>query len=279
MCIFFVTAPTEAPRNFAVTAINRTAIEVKWRLPPFDSRGGTILGYRLFYQLAEGEGEEEIMVNIMNNATDTYIVSNLEPDTMYRFSILAYTSVGDGPRSSTLTTATLSRKYHLSALKFKSARSCRISPNMHALTCACTHRLISRDTTWKMYCRVYNIINFLCTVFDPMISRFGFFGNGQDRVVLSAYTRGRVRIICATKNSTDAPPDWFFKNGTRIGFRNRNLKVTRSSDGTAVLRIADYRPLSYCDGGTYTCIVNATTSDHFETKDFTLVINRKLFAC
>ena len=104
------TAPTEAPRNFAVTAINRTAIEVKWRLPPFDSRGGTILGYRLFYQLAELEGEEEeIMVNIMSNATETYVVSDLEPDTMYNFSILAYTSVGDGPRSSTLTTATLSK--------------------------------------------------------------------------------------------------------------------------------------------------------------------------
>jgi hypothetical protein len=109
-----------------------------------------------------------------------------------------------------------------------------------------------------------------------MISRFGLYGNGQDRVVLSSsYRRGRVKIICATKNSTDAPPDWFFRNGTRIGFRNRNLKVTQSSDGTAVLRIADYRPLSYCDGGTYTCIVN--TTDHFETKDFTLVINCKIF--
>ena len=107
-----------------------------------------------------------------------------------------------------------------------------------------------------------------------MISRFGLYGNGEDRVVLRSYRRGRIRIICATKNSTDAPPDWFFKNGTEIGFRNQNLKVTHSSDGTAVLRIADYRPLSYCDGGTYTCIVNAS-SDHLETKDFTLIINCK----
>ena len=119
-------------------------------------------------------------------------------------------------------------------------------------------------------------INFYCTGFDPLISTFGLYGNGQDRAVLSSlYRRARVKIICATENSTYAPPDWFFKNGTRIGFRNRNLKVVRSPDGTAVLRIADYRPLSYCDGGTYTCIVNATSSDHFETKDFNLVINRK----
>ena len=54
------------------------------------------------------------MVNITNNASNTYIVSNLEPDTMYIFSVLAYTSVGDGPRSSTLTTATLRKKRHLS---------------------------------------------------------------------------------------------------------------------------------------------------------------------
>ena len=108
-----------------------------------------------------------------------------------------------------------------------------------------------------------------------MISRFGLNGNGEDRVVLNSYTRGRIRIICATKNSTDAPPDWFFENGTRIGFRNRNLKVTRSSDGTAILRIADFRSLSYCDGGTYTCIVNVSSSDHYETKNFTLIINCK----
>ena len=109
--IFYV-APTGAPRKFRVAAINRTAIEVRWRLPHFDSRGGIILGYRLFFQPAEGGGEE-IMINIMNNASDTYIISNLEPDTVYRISILAYTSVGDGPRSSTLTTATLSKKCYL----------------------------------------------------------------------------------------------------------------------------------------------------------------------
>ena len=41
------------------------------------------------------------------------------------------------------------------------------------------------------------------------------------------------------------------------------------------LQIANNRSLRYCDGGTYTCIVN-TTSSHFETKNFTLVINSKL---
>ena len=100
-------APTGAPRNLRVTAINRTAMEIQWSLPPFDSRGGIIRGYRLFIQPAEGG--EEAMINIMTNVSDTYTVGNLEPDTMYRFSMLVYTSVGDGPRSMPLTTATLSK--------------------------------------------------------------------------------------------------------------------------------------------------------------------------
>ena len=96
-----------------MTAINKTAIEVQWRLPPFDSRGGIIRGYRLFFQPVEG-GEEEL-IHITTNVSTVYIVSNLDPDTMYRFSILAYTSVGDGPRSGPLTIATLSKKCCVSA--------------------------------------------------------------------------------------------------------------------------------------------------------------------
>ena len=107
-------APTGAPRSFRVAAINRSTIIVRWRLPHFDFRGGIIRGYRLFFQPAEGGGEES-MINIMNNTSETYLVGDLEPDTMYRFSILAYTSVGDGPRSSTHTTTTLSKKCHVIA--------------------------------------------------------------------------------------------------------------------------------------------------------------------
>ena len=48
------------------------------------------------------------MINIQDNSTDVYAVSRLSVATSYRFSVLAYTSVGDRPRSIGLTIATLS---------------------------------------------------------------------------------------------------------------------------------------------------------------------------
>ena len=114
----------------------------------------------------------------------------------------------------------------------------------------------------------------LSTGFDPIITHFGYYGNGLDRYI-SSYPYDRVHIHCATSNSTHAPADWFFANGTRVGVRDRNFQAGHFTNGTAVLQIANNRSLRFCDGGTYTCIVN-TTSGHFETKNFTLVINSKL---
>ena len=102
------TAPTSAPSQFHVNVINSTSIEVLWELPPYDNRGGVINGYKLFVTPANGGSER--MINIQDNTTDVYVVSGLSVATSYRFSVLAYTSVGDGPRSIALTIATLSKK-------------------------------------------------------------------------------------------------------------------------------------------------------------------------
>ena len=88
------------------------------------------------------------------------------------------------------------------------------------------------------------------------------------------YQTNRVHIFCGTGNTTHAPADWYFSNGTRIGVRNRNFIVDYFPNGTAVLKIAETLPLNYCDGGIYTCIVNTTT--HFEMRNFSLIINGKL---
>ena len=96
--------PTLAPRDIRLIAINSTAIEVQWQHPYYFDRGGIIHGYKIFVQLTGG-GEETI-IDIQTNAT-TYIVGKLLPATLYRISVLAYTGVGDGPRSDSLTAATL----------------------------------------------------------------------------------------------------------------------------------------------------------------------------
>ena len=101
-------APTAPPRDFYVVAINRTAIEAEWDLPPFDFRGGFILGYKLFIQSTNGGAERTI--DITDNST-VYVVKGLQPATEYRLSVLAYTSVGDGPRSIHLTLSTLSKDH------------------------------------------------------------------------------------------------------------------------------------------------------------------------
>ena len=100
-------APTSAPTQFHVNAINSSSIEVLWELPPYSSRGGVILGFKLFVIPANGGTERTIDVD---NSTDVYAVSGLRSATSYRFSVLAYTSVGDGPRSIALTIATLSKQ-------------------------------------------------------------------------------------------------------------------------------------------------------------------------
>ena len=116
--------------------------------------------------------------------------------------------------------------------------------------------------------------------FDPLITQFGYYGNGEDRITRYSYDYyyyyyyyGRVHIHCASSNVTFAPPQWFFTNGSRIGVRDRNFQAGQFPNGTAVLKIADYRPLSYCDGGVFICHVNNSVSGHSQEKKFTLTIN------
>ena len=230
-----------------MAAINRTAIQADWDLPPVGHRGGIILGYKLFIQSTNGGAERTI--NITDNSTD-FIVGGLQPDTAYTLSVLAYTSVGDGPWSIRLTVSTLSK-------------------NTGG----------SKNIIFMILLLIILSFHSQIIGFDPLITQFGYYGNGQDRITRYSYGYdyyyyyGRVHIHCASSNVTFAPPQWFFTNGSRIGVRDRNFQVGQFSNGTAVLKIADYRPLSYCDGGVFICHVNNSVSGHSQEKKFTLTIN------
>lgn len=101
-------APTAPPRYFYVATINRTAVEARWSRPPYENCGGAILGYKLFVQSTNSGTEWTIDIEA-ENATYVYTVEELQPATSYRLSMLAYTSVGDGPRTRYLTAPTLSK--------------------------------------------------------------------------------------------------------------------------------------------------------------------------
>ncbi|KAL9950681.1 hypothetical protein ACROYT_G043216 [Oculina patagonica] len=93
--------PSQPPSNFSVTAKSSTSILVSWQLPPADSRNGIIKGFRLFYKKKGSVGTSNfVVISVGGNLTK--VVSKLEMYTVYKFQVLAFTSVGDGPNSSVL---------------------------------------------------------------------------------------------------------------------------------------------------------------------------------
>ena len=93
-----IVEPSKAPDGFTVTAKTSTSITASWQLPPADGRNGIITGFKLFYK-KKGSAGSQIMVPVNSGSTRTRVVSGLDKYTEYEFQVLAYTSVGDGPKS------------------------------------------------------------------------------------------------------------------------------------------------------------------------------------
>ena len=98
-----IAAPSGAPSVFTVTATSSTSITVSWQLPPANDRNGKITGFKLFYKKRVSTGQQTIMMVPVNSGSIwTKVFSGLEKYTEYEFQVLAYTSVGDGPKSSVI---------------------------------------------------------------------------------------------------------------------------------------------------------------------------------
>ena len=81
-----------------MTAKTSTSITASWQLPPEDDRNGNIAGFKLFYKKNDSSGSaKELTIN--SGSTQTKVVPGLEEYTEYEFQVLAYTSIGDGPKS------------------------------------------------------------------------------------------------------------------------------------------------------------------------------------
>ena len=81
-----------------MTADTSTSIVAEWQLPPADSRNGIIAGFKLFYK-KKGSADSPSVMTINSSAILTKTVSGLEKNTKYEFQVLAFTLVGDGPKS------------------------------------------------------------------------------------------------------------------------------------------------------------------------------------
>ena len=98
ICNFSITVPSQPPSGFILAATTSESITASWQLPPKDSRNGIIIGYKLFYKEkgSLGAGSSKL---INSQSTRSQEVTGLDKYTDYGFQILAFTSVGDGPKS------------------------------------------------------------------------------------------------------------------------------------------------------------------------------------
>ena len=81
-----------------MTASNSTSIIASWQLPPADSRNGIIAGFKLFFKKRGSAGLPATLT--MNNGQIGFKhVTGLDKYSEYEFQVLAFTSIGDGPRS------------------------------------------------------------------------------------------------------------------------------------------------------------------------------------
>ena len=103
---YSIVVPSSSPISFSLTASSSTSIRASWQLPPADSQNGIITGFKLFYKKKDSEGSATL-VAINSGGTLTKNVTGLDKYTEYEFEVLASTSVGDGPKSSTKVKRTL----------------------------------------------------------------------------------------------------------------------------------------------------------------------------
>ena len=97
--ISLFTVPSQPPTSLKLTANSSTSITASWQLPPLLARHGrNVKGFKLFYREKGFAGS--FYLNITSGSTLRRLVAGLDMYTEYEFQVLAYTSDGDGPKSS-----------------------------------------------------------------------------------------------------------------------------------------------------------------------------------
>ena len=94
----FIAVPSQAPTSFKVTAQTSTRVSASWQPPQADARNGNITGFKLFYSQQGVSTKCPTILTINSSANLVTNVSGLKKYTEYIFQVLAFTSVGDGPK-------------------------------------------------------------------------------------------------------------------------------------------------------------------------------------
>ena len=100
-----ISVPSKAPSEL-ILSVSFTSITASWQLPPAYSRHGIIAGFKLFYKKKGFIGS--IRVETINDGrTFLGVINGLDKYTEYEFQVLAFTSHGDGPKSSVVVERTM----------------------------------------------------------------------------------------------------------------------------------------------------------------------------
>ena len=101
---YFAPAPPEPsapPQNVTARALSSHMIEVRWHPPASNHQNGDISGYRVMYAKERGGGGSVTQASVvrLHEGARSCILRTLEKWTQYQIWVLAYTHIGDGPRS------------------------------------------------------------------------------------------------------------------------------------------------------------------------------------
>lgn len=98
-------APSGPPHNVSAvsTGTKFVGVLVTWDKVRSDERNGIILGYKVIYWTGS---EDKNTVNVSDSSAREIEISGLWFLTEYKVEVLAYTKVGDGPRSAVVTVTT-----------------------------------------------------------------------------------------------------------------------------------------------------------------------------
>ena len=95
----FISVPSQPPTAFKLTATSSISIAASWQLPPAYARHATVIGFKVFYT-KKVSGVSVTILTIKGESTFSKNVTGLNKYTEYEFQVLAFTSDGDGPKSS-----------------------------------------------------------------------------------------------------------------------------------------------------------------------------------
>jgi len=83
-----------------VSPLSSTSVNASWQLPPVGSRHGTIIGFKLVYQRKNSAPDYPTVLTIQSNSTLSRDITGLRKYSEYEFQVLAFSSAGNGPKSS-----------------------------------------------------------------------------------------------------------------------------------------------------------------------------------